>query len=164
MNRTAIIIFLTIIIIGAAAGFWRWRTDPERQIRKTLTAMAELGSVPAGESAIEKALKTSELTEYFTAGAVIEWSSDTTVNADQWAGRENIKQRVLTAKNSAAYQISISDLMIDAKRRRSEARAEFNLTAREGSRTWSWLATARLVKVGRRWFVNRLTFQPVLRR
>ncbi|MBI4136228.1 MAG: hypothetical protein HY481_01620 [Candidatus Vogelbacteria bacterium] len=143
---------------------WYWRSNPERQIGKTLTIMAELGSAPAGESSIAKALKTRQLVEHFSNQAFIEWPGDEVIPAGRWAGREQISQQVLAAKNSANYSVSLADLAIAAKRRRADATVQFTLIAREGLDTWAWLAKANLLKADRRWLVTQLIFAPILRR
>ena len=130
--------------------------------------MAELGSSPLGESTIVKALKTQRLAEYFSAAATVEWSSDETTSGGHWVGRDQISQQVLAAKNTVAYQVSLVDLVIKAKRRDPAASAKFTLVAEEESKIRSdtrvWLAEALLLKEGRRWQVAQLIFQPTLRR
>lgn len=127
--------------------------------------MAELGSSPAGESSITKALKAKKLGEYFAPDAFIEWPGDEVIPAGRWAGRENIIQQVLVAKNSANYQVSVDNPSIESGRRNRAATAKFTLVVREGiNTTWAWLGTAQLLKNGRLWSVTQMTFAPILRR
>jgi len=158
-------IIISLMIAGGLTLVWYWQTDPERQIEKTLTAMAELGSSPAGESSIAKTLKTRRLIEYFSDNAFIEWPGDEVIPAGRWTGREQISQQVLVlaAKNSANYSVSLTDLTIEVKRRPAGAGAQFTLVVREGLDTWAWLAEADLAKIERRWLVSQLIFKPILR-
>lgn len=155
---------LALTVAAGLATIWYWRSNPDRQIKKTLTTMAELGSSPVSESSIAKVLKTQRLAEYFSEDAFIEWPGDEVIPAGRWLGRENIIQQVLAAKNSATYQVSIDDLVIVSKRRRHDATAKFTLVVREGVSTWVWLGNAQLFKDGRRWSATQLKFSPILRR
>ena len=163
MKRTIPITIVLVIIISLIA-VWFWYTSPSRQIEKTLETMAELGSAPTGESSIAKALKSQSLSKYFSEAAFIDWPGDEVIPAGRWAGREQITQQVLAAKSSASYQVSISDLLIEAPRRTIVGAAEFTLVVREGVNTWAWLAQVQLSKNGQQWLVNQLVFEPILKR
>ncbi|MBI2097560.1 MAG: hypothetical protein HYT46_01335 [Candidatus Vogelbacteria bacterium] len=164
MNKTLAIIICSLLVVVGLLTIWYWRTNPERQIRKTLTTMAELGSSPAGESSIAKAVKSQKLGEYFSEDGFIEWPGDEVIPAGRWTGREQINQQVLAAKNSATYQVSVDDLIIETRRWNRSAAAEFTLVVREGVNTWAWLGATHLFKDGRRWSVTQLIFAPILRR
>ena len=164
-KKTLTVIVLSLLVIIGLATIWYWQTNPERQIKKTLALMAELGSSPVGESPIAKALKAKKLGGYFLPNAFIEWPGDEIIPAGRWTGRENIIQQVLAAKNSANYQVSVDNPSIESERRNRDATAEFILVVREGANTtWAWLGVARFLKDGQRWSVTRLTFTPILRR
>ena len=163
-KKTLTTIVLSLLVIIGLITIWYWRTNPDRQIKKTLAIMAELGSSPVGESSIAKALKAKKLGEHFSPDAFIEWPGDEIIPAGRWANRENITQQTLAAKNSTNYQVSVEDPKIESERRRRDATAEFTLVVREGiNTTWAWLGVAKLLKNDRRWLVTQLTFTSILR-
>lgn len=164
-KKNSIIVLFIIIIIGGLTVGWYWQTNPDRQIRKILATMAELGSAPVGESPIVKAVKSRKLEGYFSADGFIEWPGDEVIPAGRWTGGKQIAEQVLAAKNSAIYEVKIDNLTVEAERRDRGAEAKFTLVVREGlNTTWAWLGEARFVRAGSSWLATQLIFAPILRR
>lgn len=165
MNKNLLVaVAVALLTTAGVFGWWYWRSSPERQIKKLLVAITELGSSPIGESTITKALRAQKLARYFSADSFVEWPGDEIIPAGRWSGRENIRQQVLAAKSSATYSVAVEDLAIVAQRRSPTAGADFSLVVKEGGRVWAWLATVRLMRISGDWSVNQVVLKPILRR
>lgn len=152
---------LVLLAILGGLGFWLWTVlfpNPEKVVLRRISSLAATATVSAGDGAITRATKVSNLIGYFTTDAVISYDV-TGMGAHTLSGLDEIRE---TAAGGFANVTSLKVLFRDATARVSPDKqsAEVSCTARVSTGDSKDFGIQELriqfQKVGGDWLITRV--------